>query len=97
MDLIILIPLGLVALVGAYLCYHFIFHRNEPHDFWSHTSKVDPDDSHMGTKSHIYKRDVSKEIIALSITAVLVIGIMGYIVYEITQINSVVLKLQNNK
>jgi len=25
MDLIILIPLGLVALVGAYLCYHFIF------------------------------------------------------------------------
>ena len=38
-----------------------------------------------------------KEIIALSITTVLVIGIMGYIVYEIPQINSVVLQLQNNK
>ena len=53
MDLIILIPLGLVALVGAYLCYHFIFHRNEPHDFWSHTSKVDPDDSHGNQEPHI--------------------------------------------
>ena len=53
MDLIILIPLGLVALVGAYLCYHFIFHRNEPHDFWSHTSKVDPDDSHRNQEPHI--------------------------------------------
>ena len=31
---------------------------------------------------------MSKEIIALSITAVLVIGIMGYIVYEIPQINA---------
>ena len=40
---------------------------------------------------------MSKEIIALSITAVLVIGVMGYMVYEMPQINSVVLELQNNK
>jgi len=39
---------------------------------------------------------VPKEIMALSITAVLVIGIMGFIVNEIPQINSVVLQLQNN-
>ena len=32
---------------------HFIFHRNEPHDFWSHTSKVDPDDSHGNQEPHI--------------------------------------------
>ena len=53
MDLIILIRLGLVALVGAYLCYHFIFHRNEPHDFWSHINQVDPDDSHGNQEPHI--------------------------------------------
>ena len=46
MDLIVIIPLGLVALAGAYLCYHFIFHRNDPHDFWSHTENVDPEHSH---------------------------------------------------
>jgi hypothetical protein len=33
----------------------------------------------------------------LSITAVLVIGVMGYMVYEMPQINSVVLELQHNK
>ena len=58
----------------------FYFHRNEPHDFWSHTSKVDPDDSHGNQEPHIWMGCVSKEIIALSINAVLVIGNMGFIV-----------------
>ena len=52
MDLIVIIPLGLVALAGAYLCYHFIFHRNDPHDFWSHTENVDPEHSHGHQEPH---------------------------------------------
>ena len=52
MDLIVIIPLGLVVLAGAYLCYHFIFHRNDPHDFWSHTENVDPEHSHGHQEPH---------------------------------------------